>query len=43
MCTPLSGMYYHVTPIVRVALETENIADMPVLKRGMQLLNMVGR
>jgi translation elongation factor EF-G len=35
-------MYQHVKPIVRVALETERIQDMPLLKRGMMLLNQVG-
>lgn len=41
-CPPLAGMYQHVKPIVRVALETERIQDMPLLKRGMMLLNQVG-
>eukprot|EP00730_Choanoeca_flexa_P004343 TRINITY_DN11666_c0_g1_i8.p1 TRINITY_DN11666_c0_g1~~TRINITY_DN11666_c0_g1_i8.p1 ORF type:complete len:1050 (+),score=270.78 TRINITY_DN11666_c0_g1_i8:3-3152(+) len=38
-CPPLAGMYQHVKPIVRVALETERIQDMPLLKKGMMLLN----
>ncbi|EDQ89343.1 uncharacterized protein MONBRDRAFT_32409 [Monosiga brevicollis MX1] len=38
-CPPLSGMYQHVKPIVRVALETERIQDMAALKRGLILLN----
>ena len=38
-CPTFSGMYMHVKPIVRVALETTRIADMPKLKEGMKLLS----
>ncbi|EGD82627.1 hypothetical protein PTSG_11989 [Salpingoeca rosetta] len=38
-CPRLRGLYEHTKPIVRVALETERISDMPALHRGMQMLN----
>eukprot|EP00043_Microstomoeca_roanoka_P012262 m.117997 g.117997 ORF g.117997 m.117997 type:complete len:1136 (-) comp15442_c0_seq1:491-3898(-) len=38
-CPRLRGLYEHTKPIVRVALETQRISDMPALHRGMQLLN----
>jgi hypothetical protein len=35
----LAPMYFVGAPIVRVALETESIADMPALRRGLKLLH----
>lgn len=40
-CPSLLGLNQLVQPIVRVAIETERIADMPILKQGLSLLNQV--
>lgn len=37
-CPAMSGLVMDARPIVRVALETERIADMPALEAGMRLL-----
>jgi ribosome assembly protein 1 len=33
-------MHFEALPIVRVAIETTNIKDMPALKEGMRLLSL---
>eukprot|EP01147_Barroeca_monosierra_P005506 gene5507-167_t len=40
-CPRFCGLYEQARPIVRVALATERITDIPALHRGMQLLNKV--
>lgn len=42
-CPRFCGLYEQARPIVRVALATERITDIPALHRGMQLLNKVRR
>lgn len=39
MCAPFGNMMFQVAPIVKVAVEPENVADMPALAEGLRLLN----
>ncbi|KAK5582480.1 hypothetical protein RB653_004065 [Dictyostelium firmibasis] len=39
MCPPISNMMFVSSPIVKVALEPENISDLPKLLHGLKLLN----
>ena len=39
MCPPFGNMMFQVAPIVKVAVEPENVSDMPALVEGLRLLN----
>jgi ribosome assembly protein 1 len=39
MCPPFGNMMFQVAAIVKVAVEPENVSDMPALVEGLRLLN----
>ena len=39
ICAPFGNMMFQVAPIVKVAVEPENVANMPALAEGLRLLN----
>lgn len=40
-CPSLSAMYFQTIPLVKVAVSARNVADLPALERGLNLLNQV--